>query len=209
MRGCDEANDTGDNQRIGVSWQSDAQGGVSGAHGKLVPWTAFCALIVAHYPKVWNGRPPSDLERMLRIYFVANCFNLADEAFKEALYDIPAFRDFCQIDLGRERVPDAMTLLNFRHLLERCQIGAALFAKVSELIQPNGMKLSGGTIVDATLIAAPPSTKNREQVRDPEMYQSKKGNQWHFRMKVYIGVDSQTGLIHSVSVTPGNAHDSQ
>jgi IS5 family transposase len=134
---------------------------------------------------------------------------LADEACEDALYDIPAFRNFCQIDLGRERVPDATTLLNFRHLLEGRQIGAALFAKVGELLQSNGMKLSGGTIVDATLIAAPPSTKNREQSRDPEMCQSKKGNQWYFGMKVHIGVDSQTGLIHSASVTPGNVHDSQ
>ena len=175
----------------------------------LVPWAAFCALIEPHYPKTGNGRPPVGLERMLRMYLVANWFNLADEACEDALYDIPAFRDFCRIDLGRERVPDATTLLNFRHLLEGNQIGAALFAKVGELLQSNGMKLSGGTIVDATLIAAPPSTKNREQSRDPEMCQSKKGNQWHFGMKVHIGVDSQTGLIHSASVTPGNVHDSQ
>ena len=175
----------------------------------LVPWAAFCALIEPHYPKTGNGRPPVGLERMLRMYLVANWFNLADEACEDALYDIPAFRDFCRIDLGRERVPDATTLLNFRHLLEGHQIGAALFAKVGELLQSNGMKLSGGTIVDATLIAAPPSTKNREQSRDPEMCQSKKGNQWHFGMKVHIGVDSQTGLIHSASVTPGNVHDSQ
>jgi IS5 family transposase len=175
----------------------------------LVPWAAFCALIEPHYPKTGNGRPPVGLERMLRMYLVANWFNLADEACEDALYDIPAFRNFCRIDLGRERVPDATTLLNFRHLLEGHQIGAALFAKVGELLQSNGMKLSGGTIVDATLIAAPPSTKNREQARDPEMCQSKKGNQWHFGMKVHIGVDSQTGLIHSASVTPGNVHDSQ
>ena len=175
----------------------------------LVPWTAFCALIEPHYPKTGNGRPPVGLERMLRMYLIANWFNLADEACEDALYDIPAFRDFCRIDLGRERVPDATTLLNFRHLLEGNQIGAALFAKVGELLQSNGMKLSGGTIVDATLIAAPPSTKNQEQTRDPEMCQSKKGNQWHFGMKVHIGVDSQTGLIHSASVTPGNVHDSQ
>ena len=175
----------------------------------LVPWAAFCALIEPHYPKVGNGRPPVGLERMLRMYLIANWFNLADEACEDALYDIAAFRDFCRIDLGRERVPDATTLLNFRHLLEHHQIGAALFAKVGELLLANGMKLSGGTIVDATLIAAPPSTKNLEQSRDPEMHQSKKGNQWYFGMKLHIGADSQSGLIYSASVTAGNVHDSQ
>ena len=175
----------------------------------LVPWGEFCALIEPHYPKAGNGRPPIGVERMLRMYLVANWFNLADEACEDALYDIAAFRDFCRIDLGRERVPDATTLLNFRHLLETHKIGAALFAKVGELLLANGMKLSGGTIVDATLIAAPPSTKNRDQSRDPEMHQSKKGNEWHFGMKLHIGVDSQSGLVHSASVTAGNVHDSQ
>jgi IS5 family transposase len=175
----------------------------------LVPWSEFCALIEPHYPKAGNGRPPIGIERMLRMYLVANWFNLADEACEDALYDIAAFRDFCRIDLGRERVPDATTLLNFRHLLEEHKIGAALFAKVGELLLANGMKLCGGTIVDATLIAAPPSTKNRDQSRDPEMHQSKKGNEWHFGMKVHIGADSQTGLVHSASVTAGNVHDSQ
>ncbi len=161
---------------------------------ELVPWGEFCALIEAHYPKAGNGRPPVGLERMLRMYLVANWFNLSDEGCEEALYDVPAFRQFCRIDLGRERVPDATTLLQFRHLLEQHQIGAALFAKVGELLLANGLKLSGGTIVDATLIAAPPSTKNEQQNRDPQMHQSKKGKQWHFGMKVHIGVDSQSGL---------------
>jgi transposase, IS5 family len=174
----------------------------------LVPWAQFCAVIEPHYPKAGNGRPPVGLERMLRMYLLANWFNLGDEACEDALYDTPAFRDFCRIDLGRERVPDATTLLNFRHLLEQHQIGARLFAKVGELLLANGMKLSGGTIVDATLIAAAPSTKNEEQSRDPEMHQSKKGNQWYFGMKVHIGMDSQTGLVHSASVTAGNVHDS-
>jgi transposase, IS5 family len=174
----------------------------------LIPWAQFCAVIEPHYPKAGDGRPPVGLERMLRMYLVANWFNLSDEACEDALYDIAAFRDFCRIDLGRERVPDATTLLNFRHLLERHQIGARLFAKVGELLLAKGMKLSGGTIVDATLIAAPPSTKNREQSRDPEMHQSKKGKQWYFGMKVHIGVDSQSGLVHSASVSTGNVHDS-
>ena len=175
----------------------------------LMPWGAFCALIEPHYPKVGKGRPPVGLERMLRMYCIANWFNLSDEACEDALYDIAAFRAFCRIDLGRERVPDATTLLHFRHLLEAHQLGTALFAKVGELLMQQGMKLSGGTIVDATLIAAPPSTKNQEKQRDPEMHQTKKGNDWHFGMKVHIGVDSQTGLVHSASVTAANVHDSQ
>jgi IS5 family transposase len=120
-----------------------------------------------------------------------------DEACEDALYDVAVFRQFCRIDLGRERVPDATTLLKFRHLLEAHKLGAAMFAKVGELLMANGMKLSGGTIVDATLIAAPPSVKNEEKARDPEMHQTKKGNQWHFGMKLHMGTDSQTGLVHS------------
>ena len=174
----------------------------------LMPWAEFCALIEPHYPKAGNGRPPVGLERMLRMYCVANWFNLSDEACEDALYDVPVFREFCRIDLGQARVPDATTLLNFRHLLEEQHLGAALFAKVGELLLANGMKLSGGTIVDATLIAAPPSTKNQDKRRDPEMHQTRKGNQWHFGMKLHIGADSKTGLVHSESVTAANVHDS-
>jgi transposase, IS5 family len=175
----------------------------------LVPWAEFCAVIDPYYPKAGDGRPPVGLERMLRMYFIANWFNLSDVACEDALYDVQAFRDFCQFDLGRERVPDATTLLNFRHLLEQHELGAALFAKVGELLMANGMRLSGGTIVDATIIAAPSSTKNADNARDPEMHQTKKGNQWHFGMKVHIGVDSSTGLTHSASITSANVHDSQ
>ena len=174
----------------------------------LMPWAEFCALIEPHYPKAGNGRPPVGLGRMLRMYCIANWFNLSDVACEDALYDVPVFREFCQIDLGRERVPDATTLMNFRHLLETHHLGAALFAKVGELLMANGMRLSGGTIVDATLIAAPPSTKNQDKSRDPEMHQTKKGNDWHFGMKLHIGADSKTGLVHSASVTAANVHDS-
>jgi IS5 family transposase len=176
---------------------------------KLVPWGELCAVIEPYYPKAGNGRPPIGLERMLRMYFVAHWFNLADEACEDALYDIAAFRDFCRIDLGRESVPDATSLLGFRHLLEEHKLGAAMFSKVGELLQANGLRLSGGTIVDATIIAAPSSTKNADKARDPEMHQTKKGNQWHFGMKVHIGADSKSGLVHSASVTPANVHDSQ
>ena len=175
----------------------------------LVPWAEFCALIEPHYPKAGNGRRPRGIEPMLRMYCISIWFNLADEACEDALYDVPAFRDFCRIDLGRERVPDATTLLKFRHLLEEHKIGAMLFARIGELLLANGVKLSGGTIVDATLIAAPPSTKNAAGEPDPEMHQSKKGNQWYCGMTLHIGVDSQSGLIHSASVTPGHVHDSQ
>lgn len=175
----------------------------------LVPWAEFCSVIEPYYPKAGDGRRPIGLERMLRMYFIANWFNLADVACEDALYDVEAFRDFCRIDLGRERVPDATTLLNFRHLLEQNELGAALFAKVGELLLASGLKLSGGTIVDATIIAAPSSTKNADKARDPEMHQTKKGNQWHFGMKVHIGVDSRHGLTHSASITPANVHDSQ
>jgi len=174
----------------------------------LMPWAEFRVLIEPHYPKLGNGRPPVGLERMLRMYCVANWFNLSDIACEDALYDVPVFREFCRIDLGRERVPDATTLMNFRHLLEAHHLGAALFAKVGELLLANGMRLSGGTIVDATLIAAPPSTKNKDKSRDPEMHQTKKGNEWHFGMKLHIGADSTTGLVHSASVTAANVHDS-
>ena len=133
----------------------------------LVPWQQLCAVIEPHYPKAGNGRTPVGLERMLRMYLLANWFNLADEACEDALYDVPAFRDFCRIDLGRERVPDATTLLKFRHLLEAHELGAALFAKIGELLQANGMRLSGGTIVDATLVAAPlrPRMRPRRGIR--------------------------------------------
>src|SRR6266849_123708 len=120
----------------------------------LMPWAEFSTLIEPHYPKAGNGRPPRGLERMLRMYCIANWFNLADEACEEALYDTPVFREFCGVDLGREGVPDATTLLGFRHLLEAHDLGTAMFAKVGELLLANGMRLSGGTIVDATLIAA-------------------------------------------------------
>ena len=173
----------------------------------LMPWVEFCSLIEPHYPRAGNGRPPVGLERMLRMYCIANWFNLSDAACEDSLYDVPVFREFCRIDLGRERVPDATTLLHFRHLLEANNLGAALFAKVGELLLANGMKLSGGTIVDATLIAAPPSTKNKDKSRDPEMHQVKKGNEWHFGMKLHIGADSKTGLVHSASVTAANVHD--
>ena len=174
---------------------------------RIVPWEALCSVIEPHYPKAGNGRPPVGLERMLRMYFVQHWFNLADEACEDALLDSTALRRFVGIDLGRERVPDATTLLKFRHLLEKHDLGAALFAKVGEVLQAQGLKVGTGTIVDATIIGAPSSTKNADKQRDPEMHQTRKGRQWYFGMKLHIGVDSQTGLAHSAVVTAANVHD--
>jgi IS5 family transposase len=173
----------------------------------IVPWTALCAVIEPYYPKAGNGRRPIGLERMLRIHFLQHWFNLADLACEEALYDSASLRRFVGIDLGREPVPDATTVLKFRRLLEKHQLAERLFAEVGRLLQANGVKLKTGTIVDATIIGAPSSTKNEEKSRDPEMHQTRKGQQWYFGMKLHIGVDSQSGLAHSAVVTPANVHD--
>ena len=174
---------------------------------RLVPWAALCELIEPHYPKPGNGRPPVGLQRMLRMYFVQHWFNLADEACEDALLDSTALRSFVGIDLGRERVPDATTLLKFRRLLEKHKLGEAMFAKVGQVLQEQGLRVGSGTIVDATIIAAPSSTKNVSGERDPEMHQTRKGQQWYFGMKLHIGVDSKTGLAHSAVVTAANVHD--
>jgi IS5 family transposase len=174
---------------------------------KIVPWAQLCAIVEPHYPKRGNGRPPIGLERMLRIHFVQHWFNLADFACEEALYDSASLRRFVGIDLGRESAPDATTLLKFRHLLENHKLGEQLFAEVGRVLQGSGMTLKTGTIVDATIIAAPSSTKNSKQERDPEMRQTRKGKQWFFGMKLHIGVDSQSGLTHSAVVTSANVHD--
>src|SRR5690349_7958564 len=174
---------------------------------QIVPWQELCSVIEPHYPKPGNGRPPIGLERMLRMYCVQHWFNLADEACEEALLDSAALRSFVGIDLGRERVPDGTTLLKFRRLLETHKLGEALFAKAGEILQGQGLKVGTGTIVDATIIGAPSSTKNAEKKRDPEMHQTQKGKQWFFGMKLHIGVDSHTGLVHSAVVTPANVHD--
>ena len=173
----------------------------------IVPWAALCEVIEPHYPKAGNGRPPIGLERMLRIHFIQHWFNLADLACEEALYDSASLRRFVGIDLGREPVPDATTMLKFRRLLNDNKLGEALFAKVGQQLQARGFKLNTGTIVDATIIGAPSSTKNADKARDPEMHQTRKGKQWYFGMKLHIGVDSQSGLTHSAVVTPANVHD--
>jgi len=176
---------------------------------RVVPWAELCALIEPVYPKPGNGRPPVGVERMLRIYFLQHWFNLSDPAVEEALYDSAAMRAFVGIDLGREPAPDETTVCKFRHLLEHHGLGRQLFEQVGRYLQAKGLKVSSGTIVDATIISAPSSTKNQSGERDPEMRQTKKGNQWYFGMKAHVGVDSKLKLIHSVVATPANVHDSQ
>jgi IS5 family transposase len=177
---------------------------------QIVPWRELCDVIEPFYPKPKGaGRPPVGLERMLRIHFLQHWFNLSDPAVEEALYDSRAMRRFVGIDLGREPAPDETTVCKFRHLLEAHNLGDQLFALIGEYLQENGMQVSTGTIVDATIIDAPSSTKNKDKARDPEMHQTKKGNQWYFGMKAHIGVDSQSKLIHSVAATAANVHDSQ
>jgi IS5 family transposase len=173
----------------------------------IVPWSALCEVIEPCYPKAGNGRPPIGLERMLRIHFIQHWFNLADLSCEEALYDSASLRRFVGIDLGREPVPDSTTITNFRKLLNENKLGEALFAKVGQELQARGFKVNTGTIVDATIIGAPSSTKNADKARDPEMHQTRKGQQWYFGMKLHIGVDSQSGLAHSAVVTAANIHD--
>jgi transposase, IS5 family len=176
---------------------------------QVVPWHELCALIEPVYPKPGNGRPPIGLERMLRIHLLQHWFNLSDPAVEEALYDSASMRQFAAIDLGREPVPDETTVGNFRHLLEAHDLGQALFDRVNVHLAARGLKVAGGTIVDATIIAAPSSTKNAAGARDPEMHQTRKGRQWCFGMKLHIGVDSRTKLIHSVATTAANVHDAR
>lgn len=176
---------------------------------RAVPWRELCAAIEPVYPKAGNGRPPIGLERMLRIYFLQHWFNLSDPGAEEALYESLSMCRFVGIDLGKEPVPDETTICKFRHLLERHRLGNKLFKEVSKFLQVNGFKIANGTIVDATIIHSPPSIKNKDKARDPDAHQTKKGNQWYFGMKMHIGVDSKTKLIHAVAVTAANVHDSQ
>lgn len=177
---------------------------------QIIPWQELSQVIEPFYPKPQGaGRRPVGIERMLRIYFLQHWFHLSDPGAEEALYDSRAMREFVGIDLGREPAPDETTILNFRHLMEKHNLGDELFKAVNGYLEENGMKVSRGTIVDATIINAPSSTKNKDNARDPEMHQTRKGNQWYFGMKAHIGVDSQSKLIHSVVATAANVHDSQ
>ena len=176
---------------------------------RIVPWSALCAVVEEHYPKGKVGRPPIGVERMLRIMFLQHWFNLSDPAVEEALYDTPVMRAFAHIDTGRERVPDETTICKFRHLIERCDLSGSIFEAVAMHLSEHGIVVRQGTIVDATILDAPSSTKNKAKERDPEMHQTRKGNQWFFGMKAHVGVDSKTKVIHSVVATPANVHDSR
>ena len=174
---------------------------------RVVPWQRLEALIEPHYPVAGNGRKPYPMSVMLRVHFLQHWYGYSDPGMEEALHDIPALRRFAGLDAGISRMPDETTILNFRHLLEAHQLAESLFQDVVSLLTDRGLILREGTIVDATLIAAPPSTKNEARKRDPEMTSSKKGNQWHFGMKAHIGVDTAHGLVHTVIVTTGKVSD--
>ncbi len=174
----------------------------------LTPWAQLEAALAPFYPAGKGpGRPPLGLSRMLRMYVAQQCFGLSDEGIEDAVYDSHAIRRFIGIDLAREAAPDATTLLKFRRLLETQGLSRVIFETIRDHLAREGLLLREGTLVDATLIAAPPSTKNRDRARDPDMHQAKKGNQWHFGMKAHIGVDLDSGLVHTVLTTPANVND--
>lgn len=175
---------------------------------QVVPWSRLMEVIEPHYPKSGKrGRPPIGLERMLRMYFVQQWYGLADEAVEDAVYDSQALRQFLNIDLSQQSVPDATTLMGFRHLLEAHNLTQAMLVEINAMLIERGLLMSKGTLVDATLIAAPSSTKNEAHARDPEMHQTKKGKQWHFGIKAHVGVDTQSGLVHTVITTAANVSD--
>ena len=172
----------------------------------VIPWAQLLALIEPHYPKAGNGRQPLGLEKMLRIYFLQHWFNLSDPQAEDAIYDSESMRRFARVELGDDVVPDESTILRFRHLLEQQRLSEAIFAAVRELLEERRLLLHAGTIVDATIIAAPSSTKNARAARDPEMKQTHKGGSWHFGMKLHIGADKR-GMVHSVRATHAGAAD--
>ena len=174
---------------------------------RVVPWTELVALVSPHLPEGKRGRPPFPPETMLRIHFMQQWFNLSDPAMEEALHDMPLFREFAGLEGWGERLPDESTILRFRHVLEEHKLAPEMLKTVNDLLTAKGLMLKSGTVVDATLIAAPSSTKNASGERDPEMKQSKKGQQWYFGMKCHIGVDAESGLVHTVRGTAGSVND--
>src|SRR5579875_3561351 len=173
----------------------------------VVPWRELEAVIEPHYPKAGNGRQPVGLSIMLRVYFLQQWFHLSDPGVEDALYESPVLRRFARIDLGRAPVPDETTILNFRHLLEAHELCGQMLDTVNRYLESKGIRITTGTIVDATIIHAPSSTKNEKKERDPEMHQTRKGNQWYFGMKAHIGVDSKEGIVHSVCSTAASVSD--
>jgi IS5 family transposase len=174
---------------------------------QIVPWAELQALVQAHYPKGENGRPPVGLSIMLRVYCLQQWFNLSDPGAEEALYESPVLRRFAGVDLGRAPAPDESTILQFRHLLEKHDLGGAMLQTMNEYLESRGIRISRGTIVDATILHAPSSTKNRSGERDPEMHQTRKGKQWYFGLKAHVGVDSKQGHVHSVCTSAASVAD--
>jgi IS5 family transposase len=174
---------------------------------RVVPWSDLIALIEPHYPKGKTGRPPMGIEVMLRVHLLQQWFGLSDPAMEEALHDMPLYREFAGLEGPMRRLPDESTILRFRHLLEKHNLGEAILATVNVLLQRHGLMLKAGTVVDATLISAPSSTKNSSGERDPQMHQAKKGNNWYFGMKAHIGADAESGLVHTVIGTAANVND--
>lgn len=174
---------------------------------EIIPWDEWVGVIAPHYPNGKRGRPPMGIERMLRMYLLQIWFNLSDPATEDAIYDSYAMRKFSGIDFITENVPDETTLCKFRHLLEKNGLNKLFFDAINRVMVATGHMMKGGTIVDATIINAPSSTKNAKKARDPEMHQTKKGNEWRFGMKCHIGVDAGSGLIHTIEVTAANEHD--
>ena len=177
------------------------------AMDEIIPWSYWVEMIRPHYFNNTRGRKPIGIEVMLRMYLMQIWFNLSDEGIEDSIYDSYAMRTFMHIDFNEQQVPDATTLLKFRHMLEKNKIGEKIFADVNKRLDNSGLIMHGGTIVDASLIAAPKSTKNKTGERDPEMHQTKKGNEWYFGMKVHAGVDAATGYVHSLTGTSANMHD--
>jgi len=188
----------------GAAWSAKGKvtrrEGFLGEMDAVIPWPRLVALIEPHYPKAGAGRQPHPLERMLRIHFMQHWFNLSDPQAEDALYDIESMRRFAGVELVDDAIPDESTILRFRHLLEQHRLSEAIFAEVRGLLEERRLLLKSGTIVDATIIAAPPSTRNAEKARDPEMRQTRKGQQWHFGMKAHVGTDKR-GIVHSLATT--------
>jgi IS5 family transposase len=174
---------------------------------EIIPWAEWIELIYPFYPKGEHGRPPRGIELMLRMYLIQIWFNLSDEMTEDAIYDSYSMRSFVGLTFFEEQVPDATTLLKFRHLLEKHEIGKQFFEAINVALESKGCMMHGGTIVDATILNAPSSTKNASGERDPEMHSTKKGNQWYFGMKAHIGVDAGSGYTHTVEATAANEHD--
>lgn len=174
---------------------------------RVVPWAVLVQIVQPHYPRSKTGRPPFPVETMLRIHYLQQWFGLSDPAMEEALHDVPLYREFARLDGATARLPDETTILRFRHLLDKHGLAVDMLRVVNDLLQYKGLMLRTGTAVDATLIAAPSSTKNASGQRDPEMKQTRKGNNWYFGLKAHIGVDAHSGLVHTVRTTPANVND--